>query len=498
MTATYQELIAHEAAPLSTTEQAAFIDHEHTIERGLDTFIAVGEALGQIRDGRLYRATHTTFADYLAERWPDIGGRRQADRLISAAEVERDLRPIGLSVANEAQARELAPLAPDERRKVMQRAVEASPDGKPTAAAIKRAAETFLPEPPTGWTWQRSGGYLSLKAPDGWTTRIDDDPAVVLGHARTYLVEQLPPQWRFVEEGGAWYAESLSGATTNMCDDKATAAGDAWLLALTAVATDVGATVQAAPSEPWERRWQIFRPGGVRDLLGSRAALATLQSVHNERLSTTEDLPPGWTFRQLGAGRWTAYRTADSLTTKEFRGRSGAAGDAWQLELTGLAEGVGARVRWLPTSSGEQRWEIAWNDGQSERLGQQAVFDRLQAAQPKPASPPEPMFSLAALQPVFFRLNTTINTETTHPLARSVAIDVLKLITPNPRERACLAFDLLASALHRVPMPQDEDGSVSEALAMLAEADDRELARNGSQYILRLLAAWLEIEPEEL
>lgn len=143
-----QNLLAIEDAPLSPQEQAELLDLEHTIEHGLDSFLAVGDALAAIRDGRLYRATHRNFATYLADRWPEIGSRRSADRLISAAEVDRDLQRIGLRVANEAQARELSPLAPDERRAVMLQAIEASPDGKPTAAAIKRAAVAVKPAAP--------------------------------------------------------------------------------------------------------------------------------------------------------------------------------------------------------------------------------------------------------------------------------------------------------------------------------------------------------------
>ena len=129
------------ALALTAAESADLATHEATIAAGLDTFIAVGEALAEIRDQRLYRATHASFADYLAGTWPQIGGRRQADRLIVAAEVERDLRPIGLTLSNESQARPLAGLAPEERRTAMQAAIEAAggqaPTAKQIAAAIK-------------------------------------------------------------------------------------------------------------------------------------------------------------------------------------------------------------------------------------------------------------------------------------------------------------------------------------------------------------------------
>lgn len=138
-------VIAEVDAPLTIQEQSTLLDCETTIERGLDTFVTVGEALAQIRVQRLYRATHTDWDSYIRERWPQIGSRRQADRFISAAEVVGDLSPIGLTVTNEAQARELAPLAPEQRRQAMQQAVAASPTGRPTAQDIRQAAATVRP-----------------------------------------------------------------------------------------------------------------------------------------------------------------------------------------------------------------------------------------------------------------------------------------------------------------------------------------------------------------
>lgn len=43
-------------AALTTTETERLTDLETTIERGLKTFVEVGQALMEIRDGRLYRA----------------------------------------------------------------------------------------------------------------------------------------------------------------------------------------------------------------------------------------------------------------------------------------------------------------------------------------------------------------------------------------------------------------------------------------------------------
>lgn len=150
-------------APLSTDETAQLAAAEAVIQRGLDSFIAVGEALADIRDARLYRATHTSFSEYLTERWPQIGSRRQADRLIVASEVERDLRPIGLSLTSESQARPLADLSPDERRAAMSGATQVT-EGPPTAKQVAQAAAAVKPAPkPCERCDKPSVGYFNIK-----------------------------------------------------------------------------------------------------------------------------------------------------------------------------------------------------------------------------------------------------------------------------------------------------------------------------------------------
>ncbi|NNJ11970.1 hypothetical protein EKD04_016675 [Chloroflexales bacterium ZM16-3] len=135
--------------PLSLAESTARERCERQIADGLSTFIAVGEALLTIREQRLYRSTHRSFADYLAERWPQLGSRRQADRLINAAIVDANVRPTGLTIPSERVARELAGLEPQAQRAALRQAVSAAGDRAPTAAQVRAAARPELPAPPT-------------------------------------------------------------------------------------------------------------------------------------------------------------------------------------------------------------------------------------------------------------------------------------------------------------------------------------------------------------
>jgi hypothetical protein len=101
-------LAAGELEPAGTLAQL-----ERVIERGLETFIEVGEALCRIRDERLYReAGFRSFEAYCQERW---GHRRAwADRQITAMRKVTELDPTGSTPANEWQARQLPEPGPDE------------------------------------------------------------------------------------------------------------------------------------------------------------------------------------------------------------------------------------------------------------------------------------------------------------------------------------------------------------------------------------------------
>ena len=108
--------------------------YEAIIERGLKTFVEVGNALLAIREGKLYRQKYAykTFDEYCQKRWGFV--RRQADRLISAAEVIDNLRPVGLiSPQTERQARPLTQLEPEQQREVWQKVVDTAPivNGEP-------------------------------------------------------------------------------------------------------------------------------------------------------------------------------------------------------------------------------------------------------------------------------------------------------------------------------------------------------------------------------
>lgn len=138
-------------AVLNTDERAALADNEARIERGLKVFYEVGAALLDIRDKRLYRETHKTFEDYCQQRWGMTP--QHAGRLITAADITKNLEPIGSIPANEGQARPLAPLSPEEQRAVWDVVRKTAPDGKVTAGHVKSVVSVYWQ---TGdkWEWR--------------------------------------------------------------------------------------------------------------------------------------------------------------------------------------------------------------------------------------------------------------------------------------------------------------------------------------------------------
>ncbi|WP_285710830.1 hypothetical protein, partial [Microtetraspora sp. NBRC 16547] len=106
---------------------------------------AAGKALQVIRDARLYRATHPTFEAYVGERWEMT--RTQADRLIRAWPLAERLTPIGVKIINEAQIRELLPLADQHGQDAAVTVYQtiAETDGVKVTAALLKSVVAVLP-----------------------------------------------------------------------------------------------------------------------------------------------------------------------------------------------------------------------------------------------------------------------------------------------------------------------------------------------------------------
>jgi len=132
---------------LATQDVKRLAACEATIEKGMSTFVEVGQALAEIRDSKLYRETHKTFQAYCKERWSMA--RSRAYQLIEAAVVVENLSTTVdktddmFPPVNEAQVRELSRVAPEKQPEVWR---EASKNGTPTAAKVTEAAKKVVGE----------------------------------------------------------------------------------------------------------------------------------------------------------------------------------------------------------------------------------------------------------------------------------------------------------------------------------------------------------------
>jgi hypothetical protein len=138
--------------PLSASEAKRLSELEGLIKDKLAAFLSVGYAMREIRDRQLYRTTHRCFSDYIKE----VGemARGTAYRFIDAVDVVDMVRGFGQiqNVShgrqiewipqNERQARALIKYKDDPKtlQTVVTEAVKTAPDGKITAAHIKKTA----------------------------------------------------------------------------------------------------------------------------------------------------------------------------------------------------------------------------------------------------------------------------------------------------------------------------------------------------------------------
>jgi hypothetical protein len=133
---------------LTTPEQNRLEHLEDVISRGMKSFVAVGQALSEIRESRLYRSQYDTFEDYCLERWEFTAARGR--QLMSAVEAIASLPEGSPKPENAAQASALAAVDEDMRSDVWNEAREkAQEEGRPvTARDVKEAASRMAEEEP--------------------------------------------------------------------------------------------------------------------------------------------------------------------------------------------------------------------------------------------------------------------------------------------------------------------------------------------------------------
>lgn len=156
---------------LTKVESSILQECEVVIERGLSSFIDVGNALLKIRDGKLYRqyGEKVTFKTYLKDRWSLDEVR--AYQLMNGAETVENLKTKQLFSfpVNEAQVRPLTTLDPEDQIKVWQEVLDVKPDGKVTAKFVEKFVDDFKHEKKMASVKQ----YKDTESPD-WNLIVHD------------------------------------------------------------------------------------------------------------------------------------------------------------------------------------------------------------------------------------------------------------------------------------------------------------------------------------
>ena len=100
---------------------------ERIIQSGMNTFYAVGNALSEIKEMRLFLATHSTWDEYCRERW-GMAARTAYQTIKSAAVISMVDDGTGRIPKTESIARELITINPTDRKKVWLDAIAECPD----------------------------------------------------------------------------------------------------------------------------------------------------------------------------------------------------------------------------------------------------------------------------------------------------------------------------------------------------------------------------------
>lgn len=184
---------------LANSETKALVRCEGIIERGLGTFREVGQAFMEIRDARLYRGSHKTFAAYCQKRWQFSDSR--ARQLIAAAKTAETVTNV--TVPNEGTARALGKVPKEDRQEVWDAACESAGDSHPTARHVREAAEVL------------DAGPEPEEADEDWEfigTELEDIGATIGNRERVaILLDLIAMKARFAGAVTAERLEAIAG-----------------------------------------------------------------------------------------------------------------------------------------------------------------------------------------------------------------------------------------------------------------------------------------------
>lgn len=175
---------------LSPAESERLGELEQVVRTGVRTFVQVGSALMEIRDGRLHRGTHATFEEYCFGAWGLSQSR--VYQLIDAAKIVDEIADKTSTIvelpANEAQVRPLAKLPAEQRRETWEEAKATAPKGKVTARHVQETVDRKMEKSPDKPTASSTG----KSKVNGVVT--DDPPDVAKARANGRIAKDVVPE----------------------------------------------------------------------------------------------------------------------------------------------------------------------------------------------------------------------------------------------------------------------------------------------------------------
>lgn len=128
----------------NANDELAKSREEHS-QQAWQAFLKVGQALVTIRDKRLYRKSHATFADYCRKKWQY--GKSHAYHLIGAAETVKCLSTmVDALPKNERQIRPLLGLSNEQKTIAWKKAIELAGESPMIGKHVKQAVTELFPK----------------------------------------------------------------------------------------------------------------------------------------------------------------------------------------------------------------------------------------------------------------------------------------------------------------------------------------------------------------
>jgi len=196
------EIAEHQETTLSKADSERLAELVEIIDRNVQGFIAVGNALVEIKRNELYCETHKTFEAFCEDRWGF--GKSQANRLIASTKVVDRLvdktgamAPLSVLPTNERQVRELAKVNKSEQAEVWAKVIEVT--DKPTAKIVKAVVKQ--------WNKLKLAVSSTPKEPDKVSVAADTGP-VKPKKEKVYRRDAPMPEW-YMDDNSVAIPEGL-------------------------------------------------------------------------------------------------------------------------------------------------------------------------------------------------------------------------------------------------------------------------------------------------